>query len=126
MQPKDEMALAHRLETHREVVRSLVTSFAAEGDPQFTVDAFDNLINWIDNSLDIYRVRQPPMRCSAVHACGGQRRLAWDELADMIKGGPPSTLQGELSRVLYPVFLHTYLELVNRDATAAASSLLHK
>ena len=33
--------------------------------------------------------------------------------------------QRELSRVLYPVFLHTYLNLVSRDASATASTLLN-
>ena len=31
----------------------------------------------------------------------------------------------ELSRVLYPVFLHTYLDLVSRDASATSSTLLN-
>ncbi|KAG1654193.1 hypothetical protein FOA52_004568 [Chlamydomonas sp. UWO 241] len=86
--PRDEMSLAHSLETTKGVVEQLVCGFAADGDPQLYVDAFDRLASWVDNSLDIYR--------------------------------------GELSRVLYPAFLHTYLNLVGRDATAAATQLLHK
>ncbi len=35
-------------------------------------------------------------------------------------------MQGELSRVLYPVFLHSYLDLLGRDATAAAGALMQK
>lgn len=54
---KDEMALAHRLETHKGVVESLVTHFASEGEPQFYVEAFERLANWVYNSLDLYRVR---------------------------------------------------------------------
>ncbi len=34
--------------------------------------------------------------------------------------------QGELSRVLYPVFLHCYLRLVANEATPLAKSLLAK
>lgn len=35
-------------------------------------------------------------------------------------------LQPELSRTLYPTFLHCYLHLVSKDATAMASALLNK
>lgn len=56
-QEKDEMSLAHRLETTKGVVQQLVENFAAEGDPQLYVDAYDRLVSWVDNALDIYRVR---------------------------------------------------------------------
>ena len=33
-------------------------------------------------------------------------------------------MQAELGRVLYPVFLHTYLDLVDQGAAAAAAALM--
>ena len=37
-----------------------------------------------------------------------------------------STLQDELARVLYPLFIHCYLELISKRATSEAHQLLTK
>ncbi len=39
---------------------------------------------------------------------------------------PPPLLQPELSRLLYPVFVHCYLALVEKGATGLASNLMDK
>lgn len=35
-------------------------------------------------------------------------------------------MQGELSQVLYPLFLYSYINLVSKDATALARELFNK
>ena len=55
---KDEMSLHHRLETHKGVVENLLTQYSTRDDPNFASAAFDKLVQWVDNSLDVYRVRR--------------------------------------------------------------------
>lgn len=40
------------------VVEGLLFATAADGDPEELVAAFDRLAAWVDNSLDIYKVRR--------------------------------------------------------------------
>ncbi len=40
------------------VVEGLLFATAADGDPEELVAAFDRLAAWVDNSLEIYKVRQ--------------------------------------------------------------------
>lgn len=56
--PKAHDMLSNRLDVHRGVVENLVQHFTADGggSPQSHADAYDKLVNWVDNSLDIYRV----------------------------------------------------------------------
>lgn len=55
--PKDEMSLQDRLRIHEGVIEGWISSIETRDDPQFTSKAFDTFLNWVDNSLDIYRVR---------------------------------------------------------------------
>ena len=54
---EDDMALAHRLHLHKGVVENLVLAFDADSDPKAYAESFDRLAAWVDNSLDVYRVR---------------------------------------------------------------------
>jgi hypothetical protein len=57
VKPKDEMSLQDRLRTHEGVIEGWISSIETRDDPQFAAKAFDTLLSWVDNSLDIYRVR---------------------------------------------------------------------
>lgn len=51
------MSLSDRLSVHKGVVEHLVNSFSTAEQSQAYVEAIDRLVIWLDNSLDIYRVR---------------------------------------------------------------------
>ena len=61
------MALGHTLEAQQGVIENLA-SFASDNDPNVYVDAYERLANWVDNSLDMYRVRSMQLQ-AAGHAC---------------------------------------------------------
>ena len=55
----EDMTLQQRLENNKGVVENLqgfIGNFYVRDDPQFSVEAFEKLVRWVDNSLDIYRV----------------------------------------------------------------------
>ena len=56
----EDMTLQQRLECSKGVVENLSSylgNFYVRDDPGFSVEAFEKLVRWVDNSLDIYRVR---------------------------------------------------------------------
>ena len=52
------------------------------------------------------------------------RPHAWSSCTQQLREGMLSVCQRELGRVLYPVFLHTCLDLVDQGAAAAAAALM--
>lgn len=115
------MSLADLLDVHKGVVEHLVTTFTVESDPKAYVDAFDKLTVWVDNSLDMLRVGMESMHHYAMQATCSHDPLLLNQATV-----PCPAPQGELSKILYPVFLHCYLTLVSKDAATMATSLLAK
>lgn len=56
-QKAPETMLSNRLSIHQGVVESLMQHFSSGGTPESESEAYDKLLNWVDNSFDIYRVR---------------------------------------------------------------------
>eukprot|EP00878_Enallax_costatus_P005372 GHUV01005641.1.p1 GENE.GHUV01005641.1~~GHUV01005641.1.p1 ORF type:complete len:497 (+),score=116.83 GHUV01005641.1:382-1872(+) len=83
----DVSSLDHQLDADN-ALDDLLFSYAAENDPQRFVESFDQLVTWVDSSLDLYKA--------------------------------------ELQRVLYPVFVHIYLQLVQYGASHTAADLLKR
>lgn len=53
---KDDVAsLNHSLDSDN-ALDDLLFSYAAESDPQRFVESFDQLVAWVDSSLDLYKV----------------------------------------------------------------------
>lgn len=53
---EEGMALAHQLEVQQGVIENLA-NFASDADPAVYLDTYERLASWVDNSLDMYRVR---------------------------------------------------------------------
>lgn len=51
------MALTDRLSAYKGVVEQLVSHFGAESDASIYSESYEKLSNWVDNALDMYRVR---------------------------------------------------------------------
>lgn len=51
----DVVSLDHQLDSDN-ALDDLLFSYAAENDPQRFVDSFDQLVAWVDSSLDLYKV----------------------------------------------------------------------
>jgi hypothetical protein len=51
------MALTDRLSAYKGVVEQLVSHFGVESEPSIYAESFEKLSNWVDNALDMYRVR---------------------------------------------------------------------
>ncbi len=67
---------------------SMLSSYSSEGDPSFYEEVYQDLINFVDSALDLYR--------------------------------------HELALILYPVFVHMYLELVYNGHERQAQSFIRK
>jgi WD40 associated region in TFIID subunit, NTD2 domain len=102
----------------------------ADGDTRRFLEEFDRLAAWVDQSLDMYKVMQlHAFRCT-MHAClccivcccntkQGTEVVAAQHAHNMVA-------QAEMTKVLWPVFLHCYLGLVKRNVTAEAHLLMTK
>lgn len=51
----DVVSLDHQLDSDS-ALDNLLFTYAAENDPQRFVDSFDQLVTWVDTSLDLYKV----------------------------------------------------------------------
>lgn len=51
------MSLNHQLDANHSL-QDLLLFYAAEKDPQTFVDSFDQLVAFVDASLDLYKVRK--------------------------------------------------------------------
>lgn len=57
-------SLNHQLDADNGL-QDLLFSYAAENNPQHYVDEFDSLVDWVDSSLDLYKVQQPNTAAAA-------------------------------------------------------------
>ena len=101
------------------VFEDLLLFNVADGNAKRFLEEFDSLAAWIDQSLDVYKVRG---RLPTLLASSASRSQTW-WVADHDDAGDVH-VQGELSKVLYPVFMHCYLGLVKRNATVEAHQLM--
>ena len=66
----EAMALAHQLDVQQGVIENLA-NVASDNDPAIYADTYERLANWVDNSLDLYRVSPEDQRG------GCWRRCSW-------------------------------------------------
>lgn len=105
-------------------VSSVLAAYKSEGDPDLYEYAYLELRRFVDESLDIYKVWQFNSCFVFFNALLKIVRLNLIILFffcfEMAKS------QHELAMILYPVFVHMYLELVYNDHEEQAKKLIDK
>lgn len=131
---------SQRLHVNSKGIVENVLYSLADSNPQQYANGFQKLATWVDNSLDIYRVTSllgpvmsacckpslaPAIRTTAasvsLSVCILHHFRLHTDLQQCVRYA-----QGELSRILYPIFIHCYLELISLRAISEAHQLLNK
>jgi transcription initiation factor TFIID subunit 5 len=103
-------------------VQNRLLLYGVSGSPDYGA-AYAQLRDWVHGSLDLYKVR-PHSR-----VVNPASRLSLCPCAHPLLPSPPAVFalgtQPELMRLLYPVLVHCYLQLLLGDAPEAARELLH-
>lgn len=102
---------------------------AGRGEPSSYASELSKLQIWVDSSLDTYRVRTVVYFLTAplffyIFLIIVNPRLPPSMLILFYNSKILSLLQPELLHMFYPIFVHTYLQLVNLGAASVAHALL--
>ena len=84
----------------------------ARSDPAAYLASYDRFAAWVDHSLEQYRVR-------SMLVVGDASRRCWFVSTQ-------ASSQPELARLLYPLLIYCYLDLVGKGATAQAHKMMTK
>lgn len=102
---EDQLRDAQALQVDSEAT-NLLSSYKSEGDPNAYEKAYLSYRRFVESSLDVYKVRfhlyKPPTRSNI------------------------NFLQHELSLVLYPLFVHMYLEMIYNNHEGEASKFIER